>query len=106
MKIDQTLYTDTKKVKNKTQDTQTKVKEESFEDDLDAIIKEEGEDEFLRSAMDEMEQLLESETSLDSTDIKQEGMDDKNSFVQQSTTGISHTSKHQTFYTNIWTILG
>jgi len=78
MKIDQTLYIDTKKVKNKTQDTQTKVKEESFEDDLDEIIKEEGEDEFLKSAMDEMEQLLESENSLDSTDIKQEGMDDQN----------------------------
>ena len=84
MNIDQNLYIDTIKINNGAQDQQTKVKEESFEDDLDEIIKEEGEDEFLKNAMDEMEQILESETTLDNTDIKQESINEKSDDTESS----------------------
>ena len=57
--FDQTLFGDTKAIS----DIEVKVENQVEDDDLDDLVKEEGEDECLMDAIDEMERLLECATT-------------------------------------------
>jgi len=70
MNIDKTLFVGT----NETRDQDVEA------DDLDVLIKEEGEDECLMKAIDEMEQLLESEIT--PTEVKEEVLNETSEIIK------------------------